>query len=75
MKAVEITYRYAGDDAAAREHLADAEAARRRMDEGNRAFADLFAWLDARSGTPRRIIRVDRRDLGLLPAGTGSPHQ
>ncbi len=75
MKNVEITYRYAGDDHAPRERPADAEAARRRMDEGNQAFADLFARLDARSGTARRVIRVDRRDLGLLPAGTGSPHQ
>jgi carbonic anhydrase len=75
MKNVEITYRYAGDDAAARERPADAEAARRRMDEGNQAFADLFTGLDASSGTARRIIRVDRRDLGLLPAGGGSPHQ
>jgi carbonic anhydrase len=75
MKNVEITYRYAGDDHAPRERPADAEAARRRMDEGNQAFAELFATLDARSGTARRIIRVDRRDLGLLPAGGGSPHQ
>ncbi|MDZ7653957.1 MAG: carbonic anhydrase [Burkholderiaceae bacterium] len=75
MKTVEITYRYAGDDVTARERPADAEAARRRMDEGNQAFADLFARLDARSGTARRVIRVDRRDLGLLPAGAGSPHQ
>jgi len=75
MKNVEITYRYAGDDQAPRERPANADAARRRMDEGNQAFADLFARLDARSGTARRIIRVDRRDLGLLPAGAGSPQQ
>jgi carbonic anhydrase len=75
MKNVEITYRYAGDDQAPRERPADAEAARRRMDDGNQAFADLFARLDARSGTARRIIRVDRRDLGLLPSGAGSPLQ
>jgi len=75
MKNVEITYRYAGNDHAPRERPANADAAQRRMDEGNQAFADLFARLDARSGTARRIIRVDRRDLGLLPAGAGSPLQ
>jgi carbonic anhydrase len=75
MKSVEITYRYTGDDSAQRERPADAEAARRRMDEGNQAFAELFATLDDKSGTARRIIRIDRRDLGLLPLGAGSPPQ
>src|SRR5512140_621514 len=75
MKNVEITYRYAGDDVSPCERPADAEAAKRRMDEGSRAFADLFAKLDAKSGTTRRIIRIDRRDLGRLPAGAGSPPQ
>jgi carbonic anhydrase len=75
MKNVEITYRYTGDDSAQRERPTDADAARRRMDEGNQAFAELFATLDDKSGTARRIIRIDRRDLGLLPLGAGSPPQ
>jgi carbonic anhydrase len=75
MKSVEITYRYAGDDESPRERPVDADAARRRMEEGNRAFADLFATLDAKRGTARRIIRIDRRDLGMLPDGAGSLRQ
>jgi len=69
MKNVEITYRYAGDDSSPRERPVDAEMARRRMDDGSRAFAGLFAGLDSETGTAQRIIPVNRRDLGLALAG------
>jgi carbonic anhydrase len=75
MKSVEIAYRYAGGDPSPRQRPVDAEAARQRLDDGNRAFADLFAGLDARAGTVRRVIDVDPRDLGLLPGGDGAPRQ
>jgi carbonic anhydrase len=42
------------------------------MDDGNRAFAALLASLDAQTGTARRVIQVDPRDLGLLQNGTAS---
>jgi carbonic anhydrase len=75
MKTVEITYRYVGDDPSPRERPVDAESARRRMDEGSRAFADLFARLEAGTGMARRIIPINPRDLGLLPEGAGSLRQ
>jgi carbonic anhydrase len=75
MKTVEITYRYEGDAGTPKERPADADAARRRMDEGSRAFAELFARLDFGSGTTRRVIQVDPRDLRLLSAGPGSLRQ
>jgi carbonic anhydrase len=75
MKAVEITYRCAGDETPLRERPADAEAAQRRMDEGSRAFADLFATRELGAATARRIIPIDPRDLGLRSEGSGSLRQ
>jgi hypothetical protein len=76
VKTIEITYRH-GDPAAVppRARPADAEAARRRMDEGSRACAELFAHLDADDGLTRRVVAVDPRDLGLLPGSAGAPSQ
>ncbi len=65
MNIVEITYRYEGDVASTPERPGDAEAALRRLNDGSRAFADLFANPDAQAGTARRIIHIDPRDLGL----------
>jgi len=75
MKTVEIIYRYEGHDGPGRERPADAVAARRRMDEGSRALADLFAGDDAQAGTARRVIPIDPRDLGLLQGGAAAPRQ
>jgi carbonic anhydrase len=75
MKAVEITYHYESENGSPRERPADADAALRRLDDGSRAFGDLFAGLDARPATARRVIRIDPRDLGLLPEGSGAPRQ
>jgi carbonic anhydrase len=76
MKAVEITYRCADDAGAARIRPVDADAARRRMDEGNRAFADLFARLDEPgAGTARSVIPISGQDLGLRDIGSGAPAQ
>jgi carbonic anhydrase len=76
MRSVEITY-HCGDDAAgaARVRPADAGAARRRMDEGNRAFAELFARADEPSASARRVIPISRQDFGLGEAGAGAPTQ
>jgi carbonic anhydrase len=74
MKTVEITYR-CGDDAAARARPADADAARRRMDDGNRAFAGLFAQAGASSVAARRVIPISGDDFGLRAAGSGTPSQ
>ena len=42
---------------------------------GNRAFAELFDRLEDGTGTVRRIVPIDPRDLGLLPHGAGSLQQ
>jgi carbonic anhydrase len=76
MKRVEVVYAYEHDDhASSRQRPEDADAARRRMDDGSQAFAALFAGLDGKAGTARREIRVDPRDLGLLLDHAGSPEQ
>ena len=64
MKTVEITYRYHADNIAERARPADAEAARARLDDGNRAFAALLDNLHKGRGTVRRVIAVDPRDFG-----------
>jgi carbonic anhydrase len=76
MKRVEVVYAYEHDDhASSRLRPEDAEAARRRMDDGSQAFAALFAGLDGKEGTTRREIHVDPRDLGLLLDHAVSPEQ
>jgi carbonic anhydrase len=74
MKTVEITYR-CGEDAAARARPADADAARSRMDGGNRAFGELFAQAGAPSAAARRVIPISADDFGLRAAGSGAPSQ
>jgi carbonic anhydrase len=69
MKTVEIAYRFEGADPSPRERPGDADAARLRLNDGNRDFAELFTHLDDGSGTSRRVVPIDPRDLGLLPAG------
>jgi carbonic anhydrase len=63
MKTVEITYRYASE-VPTRARPDDADAARARLDEGNRAFAALLDSLEVGRGTVRRVIAVDPRDFG-----------
>jgi carbonic anhydrase len=75
MKIVEITYRFEGHDGPVRERPADAMAAQRRMDDGSRAFADLFASADGQAGPARRVIPLDPRDLGLLQGRAEAPRQ
>lgn len=75
MKQVEITYRYDAADADARSRPADADAARVRLDDGNRAFAALLDNLTTGTGTARRVISVDPRDLGITPGEHGAPKQ
>ena len=75
MRIVEIIYRYEGDVASPRERPADAGAAQRRMDDGSRAFADLFAGPDGQAGPVRRVVPIDPRDLGMLQGGAAAPRQ
>ena len=75
MKTVEIAYRYDGTEASLRARPNDAGEARLRLNDGNRAFAELFDRLEDGTGTVRRIVPIDPRDLGLLPHGAGSLQQ
>ena len=74
MKIAEIVYRYDLKAGAERPHPADADAARRRLDEGSRAFASLLEKIGD-GGTARRVIHVDAGDLGLLSDRGSAPKQ
>jgi carbonic anhydrase len=75
MKSVEIVYRYEALEGAAAARPVDAEAARQRLNEGNRAFSDLLGGLTDEGGPARRTLRVDARDLGLDQGEAKSPKQ
>ncbi len=75
MKTVEITYRYEAQDVPAQPRPLDATSARKRLDEGNRTFASLLDRLTEETGTARRIVQVDPRDLGLLTGEMTIPPQ
>jgi carbonic anhydrase len=74
MKNVEIVYRYGSSDAVIRPRPADAGEARRRLDDGSRAFAALLDNVGGEGAAARRIVDVDPRDLGLHSEG-GAPAQ
>jgi carbonic anhydrase len=75
MRTVEITYRYGDPNAPVRPRPMDADAARSRLDDGNRVFAGLLEDLTADSGIAQRTIDVDPSDLHLLPGEQGLPKQ
>jgi carbonic anhydrase len=75
VKTLEITYRYGSRDAPLRPRPPDADAAKLRLDEGSRTFAALLEGLADESGTTRRIVEVDPRDLGLKRGEHGPPKQ
>jgi len=76
VKSFEIAYRSEGDgDAPVRDRPADADDARRRLDLGSRAFADLFRRIDSDAQTARQVIPINPRDFGLTPEGSASPPQ
>ena len=70
MRTVEIVYRYDGANPQARPRPASTEAALLRLQQGNRAFADLLNNVKDGEGSVRHVIDVDARDLGLLSADT-----
>lgn len=71
MRSVEITYRCGDDDAEVRPRPADALAARRRLNEGNRAFAGLFET----AGAGHHVIPISSKDFGLAGSASGAPLQ
>jgi carbonic anhydrase len=72
MKIIEVTYRYDGRAGATRPRPADADAARRRLDEGSRSIASLLDAAAQGDDVARRIIPVDPRDLGLAADNAGA---
>ncbi len=75
MKTVEITYRYQGDASSVRQRPEDAEAARRRLDEGSHSFAELFSGLVTGTGTEQRVVLIHPGELGVMADGPVSPPQ
>jgi carbonic anhydrase len=69
----EVTYRFAFNTASRAPPLS-AEAARLRLEAGNRAFAELFKVSEERK--PARMnINVNPHDVGLLPGISLAPRQ
>jgi carbonic anhydrase len=75
LKIVDIIYRYGASDAAVRARPPDADAARDRLDEGNRATAALLDRLGDGTGTVRRVILVDSPVLGVGSGRGRAPKQ
>jgi carbonic anhydrase len=75
MRTVEIIYRYGGANPQVRSRPASTEAALRRLQEGNRAFAELLNTVKQGEGSVRHVIDVDARDLGLLSDAKDAPSQ
>ena len=75
MKTIEVTYRYEGCGCHSRPQPPNSEAARLRLDDGNRAFAALFDGFTKQDGVAQQVVPVDLRDLGLLPGNEGAPKQ
>jgi carbonic anhydrase len=75
MRTVDIIYRYGGADAQARSRPASTEAALTRLQEGNRAFAELLNKVKEGDNAIQHVIDVDARDLGLLSAAHSAPSQ
>ncbi|MEP6941951.1 MAG: carbonic anhydrase, partial [Betaproteobacteria bacterium] len=75
MKTVEITYRYDASGTETRERPTDAAAARARLNEGSRSTSELLANLTEGTGTTRRVIHVDPRDLGIAHGESVAPMQ
>ena len=69
MRNVEIVYRYGGSAGDGRPRPGDPGEARRRLDEGSRAFAALLESVGGEGPPVRRVVDVDPRDLGLHSAG------
>ena len=75
MQTVEIVYRYDGENPQVRSRPASTEAALLRLQEGNRAFAELLNNVKDGEGSVRHVIDVDARDFGLLPGADAAPSQ
>ena len=69
MGGVEIVYRYGGGRGSGRPRPGDPDAARRRLDDGSRAFAEMLANVGGEGAPVRRVVDVDPRDLGLGSEG------
>lgn len=75
MKTVDVIYRYQAVDEPASPKPSDGDEARRRLVEGNMAFAALLEQVRDEQGRTEKIIRVDARDLGLVSGDVGAPSQ
>ena len=75
MKSVEIIYRYGAQTEPLRPRPDDSDAARQRLNEGNRAFAALLDSMAGDEAIVRRVIQVDPRDFGLAGGVRESPKQ
>jgi len=62
---VDFIYRYSPRNSPARPRPVDSDAATRRLEEGNRAFAALLDTLNDDDAVAQRVIDIDPQDLGI----------
>ncbi len=72
---IEILWQYDPETAAHRLMPATAEAALRELAAGNREFAETLERADAGIPSPRRVVHLVARDLGLTNQGDTAPEQ
>ncbi len=75
MKTVEITYRFDAAGAVGQADPVDSAAALNRMNEGNRAFAEMFAKPGEPTEVVERVVHLDPRDVGIQDCGDRTPEQ
>ena len=72
---IEILWQYDPETATHRLMPATAEAALRELAAGNREFAETLERADAGIPSPRRVVHLVARDLGLTNQGDTAPEQ
>jgi carbonic anhydrase len=70
----EVIYRFDPSQPALRQAPADADEARRRLEEGNQEFASILDVPTGSSPAGSRVIPFDLEDIGMVSAG-GAPRQ
>jgi carbonic anhydrase len=76
MTVVEVIYRYEARDVPARPRPGNAAKAKARLDEGNRAFAELLERLPSDTGpTIQRVVPIDVSEIGLSTSTRKAPRQ
>ena len=72
---IEILWQLDPQNQEQRQMPASARAAQRELADGNAAFAEVLASVESGTPTPRKVVRLTARDLGLGAAHDEAPEQ